>query len=91
LLPYLPCAELPRIGGGIVEAPNQILVPSDQPSPVREPDSSPFSGVLDIYRLERLPLADSPNPPRGVAVFDVDQRIPGGIQLAPAARRVVDD
>jgi hypothetical protein len=90
LVTYFPCVGLPRLGGGIVEPPTQILVPSDEPSPVREPDTSPFAGALDLYRLERLPLADSTNPPSRIAVFDVDQRIPGGTELAPTTATVVD-
>ena len=85
LVTYLPCVELPRLGGGIAEPPSHIVTPADAPSPVREPDSSPFAGVLDLYELERLPLADSANPPRDIAVFRVDREIPGAMQAPPTS------
>jgi hypothetical protein len=47
-------------------------------------ETSPFRGVLDLYRLERLPVADSPDPPRDVvAVFAVERRIPGAMEAPP--------
>ncbi|MDQ3672038.1 MAG: arabinosyltransferase domain-containing protein, partial [Actinomycetota bacterium] len=87
LVTYLPCVSQPRLGGGIVEAPSHIVVATDADSPVREPASSPFAGVLDLYELERLPLADSAIPPEGVAIFRVDREIPGAKE-APARATV---
>jgi hypothetical protein len=86
LLTYLPCVELPRLADGVVQAPNQILVARNDPSPVAFPRSSPFLGVLDLYRLERLPVADSTNPPTSLVVFRVDQRIPGAMRASPVRR-----
>jgi arabinosyltransferase C len=83
LVTYVPCVELPRLGSGIVEVPSHIVIPADASSPVREPASSPFVGVLDLYELERLPLADSANPPDDVAVFRVDRQIPGAKEAPP--------
>jgi len=83
LVTYFPCVSQPRLGGGIVEVPSHILISTDAESPVREVDSSPFAGVLDLYDLERLPLADSAIPPEGTAVFGVDRKIPGAMEAAP--------
>jgi hypothetical protein len=83
LVTYFPCAELPHFASGAAEAPRQIVIPSDAGSPVREPATSPFAGVLDLYQLERLPLADSGNPPDDFIVFDVAGDIPGAVEAAP--------
>ncbi|MGH7540698.1 MAG: hypothetical protein ACRELC_06850, partial [Gemmatimonadota bacterium] len=77
LVTYFPCASQPRLGDGIVEPPSHILLPASSASPVREPETSPFAGVLDLYDLERMPLADSKIPPEDLAVFRVDREIPG--------------
>jgi hypothetical protein len=82
---YFPCVQLPRLSGGIVEVPWNTVSTSDSFSPVEYPGSSPFSGLLDLYRLERLPVADSENPPADLVVFGVDRRIPGA-HLAPPVR-----
>jgi hypothetical protein len=66
-----------------VEVPSHILVPADTASPVREPDSSPFAGVLDLYELERLPLADSAIQAEDIAVFRVDRDIAGAKEAPP--------
>jgi hypothetical protein len=83
LVTYLPCVSQAGLGGGIVEVPSHILVSSDADSPVREPDSSPFAGVLDLYDLERLPVADSAIPPEDLSVFRVNRVIPGATEAPP--------
>ncbi|MDQ3671171.1 MAG: hypothetical protein M3364_01855, partial [Actinomycetota bacterium] len=83
LLTYFPCVQLPRLHDGIVEVPDQLVVTRAWPSPIADPFTSPFAGVLDLYRLERLPLADSERPPSTMAVFGLDRRIPGAL-VAPA-------
>ena len=83
LLTYVPCVRLPQLGHGIVEPPDHLVVSRDWPSPIAAPFTSPFAGVLDLYRLERLPLSDSQDPPSTMRVFRVDRRIPG-VLLAPA-------
>jgi hypothetical protein len=88
LVTYFPCAHLARLHGGAAEVPSQILVPTNVASPVREPDSSPFAGVLDLYRLERMPLADSRRPTSDFVVFDVVDRIPGAT-IAPAVQETI--
>jgi Mycobacterial cell wall arabinan synthesis protein/Arabinosyltransferase concanavalin like domain len=78
---YLPCVELARFSGGIAEVPSIIVTTSDAATPVRHA-SSPFAGLLDVYRLERVSLADSEKEPEEVVVFGIDGGIPGG-RLAP--------
>jgi hypothetical protein len=77
-----PCVRLPRLSGGVVEPPSQIVVPRRSPTPTQI-SQSPFEGVLDLYPPEPLPIDDSPAPPSDVVVFAVDERIPGGA-LVPA-------
>jgi hypothetical protein len=83
LLTYFPCVQLPRLHDGIVDVPDQLVVTRAWPSPIADPFTSPFAGVLDLYRLERLPLADSESPPNTIAVFGLERRIPGAL-FAPA-------
>ena len=80
---YFPCAVLPTFAAGVAEVPSHIVVPEGVVSPVREPATSPFAGVLDVYTLERLPVADSARPPRGLLVFAVSRRIPGAVVAPP--------
>jgi len=89
LLTYVPCADQPRLGGGIVEVPAQVVALRDSVWPIFGRATSPFEGVLDLYRLERLPLADSKDPPGNVVLYEVDQRIPGAVNAPPDATTVV--
>jgi hypothetical protein len=86
LLTFFPCARLPVLRGGAVEPPGEIVVPRWATS-LLQLRGSPFRGVLDLYEFERLPLADSPNPPREVLVFGVERRIPGALEAPPSRRR----
>jgi hypothetical protein len=79
---YFPCVHLPRLNGGIVDVPGSIVVTSDATSPIRWPGSSPFAGILNLYPVKRLPVADSDNPPVDLVAFEVERRIPGA-ELAP--------
>ena len=81
MLMYLPCAGQPRLDDGVVETPRQIVA-FLYAWPVGLP-TSPFSGVLDLYRLQRFPLADATGTPRGSALYDVDRRIPGALTAPP--------
>jgi len=83
LVTYFPCARLPQLSDGIVEVPRQILVPRSSPSPLRYAETSPFVGLLDLYELGRLPLADSMNPPADFVVFNVQKVIPGAVLIPP--------
>jgi Mycobacterial cell wall arabinan synthesis protein len=85
LVTYLPCVQQPRLRNGIVEAPGHIVTTSDSLHAWEFTGASPFDGVLDLYRLNRLPVADSRNP-RNVAVFAVDRNIPGARQLLPVEK-----
>lgn len=75
LLTFIPCARLPRLGNGIVDVPRTLITTRDSISPLRYRETSPFAGLLDMYDLERLPLADSKNPPKSVVVFGLERRI----------------
>ena len=81
MLMYVPCARQPRLSEGIVEVPNEIVA-FLYSLPVGLP-TSPFSGLFDVYRLQRLPLADASGAPRGAVLYDVDRRIPGAQTARP--------
>ena len=55
----------------------------DWPTPFPYLPSSPFTGLLDLYSVEPLPLADSGNPPPDLVLFGIDQSIRGGLEAAP--------
>jgi hypothetical protein len=81
---YFPCARQPAMANGIVEAPTQIITDVDVSNPVLVVGSvGPFVGVLDLYRLDRLALTDSGNPPPERIAYGVDKRLPGGIEAPP--------
>jgi hypothetical protein len=85
LLLYFPCAEQPRLDEGVVDPPRHIVWFDHpfQPHPY-EPTST-FLGLQDLYEVEQRPTSDSPDPPEGVVVFEVDAQIPGA-QIAPPDR-----
>lgn len=85
LVTYFPCARLPLLRNGIAEVPRQIVVLRNSVSPVRYGATSPFAGVLDLYPLERVTMADSSNPPEEFVVLGVDRRIPGAKVAPPIA------
>jgi hypothetical protein len=81
LILYLPCARLPALGNGIVQVPDQIVaVRSSWPIGL---SASPFEGITDLYRLERIPLTDTSGLLAESIVYSVDRRIPGA-RLLPA-------
>lgn len=88
LLMYFPCARLPLLGQGVVEAPDHIVSWREQDSPFRYPITTPFLGVVDLYDLEHLPTTDSDDAPADVLAFDVDQLIPGAVRVPPEATTV---
>ena len=86
LLAYFPCAKQPQLSRGAVEVPRQIVRPTNDPTwSVTYRVTNPFAGLLDLYRVEQLPLTDSRNPLANVAVFEIEQLIPGA-KLAPPTR-----
>ena len=82
-----PCATQPTLAAGVVEAPSYVVW-FDHPF---QPDqaTSPFRGVGDLFPVQRLPLADGPNPPAGVEVYEIDRRIRGAERVAPDSQQLI--
>ena len=89
LLTYFPCVDQPRLSDGVIEAPGAVVAHRDSLIPVFGGKSSPFEGILDLYRLTRLPLTDSAEPPDNVVLYDLDSRIPGGVRVPPDRTTVI--
>jgi Mycobacterial cell wall arabinan synthesis protein len=87
LFTYFPCARLPELHDGIVDAPQFVLVSPNPFSPIRYPISSPWAGLVDLYELERLSIADSENPPDELLVFERTE-IPGAAIAPPMVTTV---
>jgi cell wall arabinan synthesis protein/arabinosyltransferase-like concanavalin domain-containing protein len=85
LLAYVPCVKQPRVGG-VAEAPGAIVAFRDSLWPLGT-GTSPFDGLPDLYRIVRLPLSDSTDPPGDVAVYAVDRRIDGAAVARPVESR----
>ena len=84
VLPYFPCVRQPAIRNGVAQVPDRILSQPGLPNPaVVIGDLSPFMGLVSLYSLERLSLADSANPPTGSLLFNVDKRLQGAIEARP--------
>ena len=81
LLTYLPCVDQPRVSA-TAEVPHVIVAFRDSMWPLGT-GTSPFDGLPDLYRLIRLPLSDSPDPPGEVAVYEVDRRLEGAAVAPP--------
>jgi hypothetical protein len=86
LVLYFPCARQPSIENGIANPPDYIIAPTVPASP-RQPISvrytaSPFYGVLDLFRIRRIPRDDAQ---RTFAVFEVDRQLPGARVLHPSS------
>jgi cell wall arabinan synthesis protein len=84
LLPYVPCARLPEVSRGVAQVPKLIVAFRDTTWPFGA-GTSPIDELPDLYRLIRLPLSDSSDPPDDVVVYVVDTRT-AGTALAPAVR-----
>jgi Mycobacterial cell wall arabinan synthesis protein len=84
--PYFPCARQPRLRGGVAEAPDYVVKSRIYRKRFLS-RTSPFHGVLDLYRLERLDLVGGFSP-RELGVFAVDKEIPGAIEVAPDSTTV---
>lgn len=84
IVPYLPCVRLPRLGNGVVEVPSHIVSANIEFTPLGNA-TSPFVGLFDLYRIERLPWTDADRAPDEITVFRVDQELPGAA-LAPPER-----
>jgi hypothetical protein len=87
---YFPCARLPLLSRGVVEVPSHIVATRDGSWVLRDRGTSTFIGVLNVYRLERLPIVDSRDRPGDVLeILAVDQRIPGAAQAPPETAIIV--
>ncbi len=86
---YFPCANLPELRDGLVEVPQLVVIGKTESPPLRYHVTSPFVGLLDLYELERVPVADSRDRVDRLRVFAVDQRIPGAGLAPPTATAVV--
>jgi hypothetical protein len=88
LVTYVPCARQPRVSSGVAEVPGLILGLRDSIWPIAS-GTSPFDGVPELYRLTRLPLTDSAEPPQDVVVYRVDRQIPGAVEAPADATTVI--
>jgi Mycobacterial cell wall arabinan synthesis protein len=88
LVTYLPCARLPQLGKGVVEVPGHVVSANIEFNPIGGAATSPFLGLLDLYRVERLPRAEADGAPDEITVFRVDRRIPGALEAPPDAATV---
>lgn len=86
---YFPCTNLPKLRNGIVEVPQHVVIGETESPPLRYHVTSPFVGLLDLYELERVPVADSEESVDRLRVFAVEQRIPGAALAPPIAADVV--
>ena len=85
LVMYLPCAHEPELKHGVAEVPTYIVarqVLGNSPTPVRY-GTSPFRGLLDLYPVTYLPVANTSNPVSDFVVFRVDRHIPGAVVVPP--------
>jgi hypothetical protein len=86
LLSYLPCARQPELSGGAVDVPSRLVrATNDDIWSVGDRATNPFLGLLDLYRVEQLPLTDSGRPLENIAVFEIDREIRGA-RLAPPSK-----
>jgi hypothetical protein len=87
---YFPCGRLPELSRGVVEVPRHVVATRDGAWVLRDRETSPFVGILDLYRLERLPIVDTRDRPGDVLeVLAVDGRIPGSVQVPPETTTLV--
>ena len=80
---FFPCADQPPLHHGIVDVPRTIVTARDAEAPVRYPSTTPFAGLLDLYRVTPLPLRLPEGRPEGLLAFAVDPRIPGSMNAPP--------
>jgi hypothetical protein len=78
---YVPCIKQPRVAGA-ADAPRLVIAFRNSLWPLGT-GTSPFDGLPNLYRLIRLPLSDSTDPPGEVALYEVDRHIDGGVVAPP--------
>jgi cell wall arabinan synthesis protein len=81
---YVPCVHQPDVSAGVAGAPDRLLAYTHSIWPLAT-GTSPFDGMFDLYHARRLPLTDSPNAPKDVAVYELDRHIAGAEQARPLA------
>ena len=80
---YMPCAARPSLFQGIASTPDYVLsVRAFSSSPV-DYSTSPFRGILDVYSLERVSLADSRTGLPEVDLYEVHRSVSGGMIAQP--------
>ena len=85
---YFPCRRVPELRDGAVEVPEYVVIGETESPPLRYHVTSPFVGLLDLYELARVPVADSEDLVDRLRIFEVERDIPGA-SLAPATRTTV--
>ena len=86
LLTYMPCAIQPRLRAGVVDVPRYVVLARYFTNLPLLYSTSPFRGVLDVFALERISLADSEaEARRGLVMFEIHPRIAGGVVAEPDA------
>ena len=93
VLTYFPCLRSPRLGDGIVDVPTHVVTSRDGAWILGPSETSPFLGVLDLYRLQRLPVVSEDyvddEGDNQLAVLVVDRRIPGAAVAEPVRTTLV--
>ncbi len=80
---------MPDLRAGMVEVPRYVVIGQTESPPLRYHVTSPFVGLLDLYDLERVPVADSEGLVDRLRVFEVDRAVPGAVQAPVQAVEVV--
>ncbi|MDQ3380626.1 MAG: arabinosyltransferase domain-containing protein [Actinomycetota bacterium] len=86
---YFPCRKVPQLQNGAVGIPQFVVIGQTVSPPLRYHVTSPFVGLLDLYELERVPVADSEESVDRLRVFAVEARIPGAALAPPTTTDVV--
>jgi hypothetical protein len=85
---YMPCAREPALKRGVASVPRYIVTNfvanSTVAGTVVKYPTSPFLGLIDLYSVSYLPVANQSNPIRSFVVFRVNRTIPGAVELPPS-------
>ena len=88
LVMYMPCAREPALKRGVASVPRYIVTNfvanSTVAGTVVKYPTSPFLGLIDLYSVSYLPVANQSNPIRSFVVFRVNRTIPGAVELPPS-------
>ena len=84
LLTYMPCTAQPRLQAGVVGVPRYVVMARAFTNLPLMYVTSPFRGVLDLFALERISMADSDQKAHtGLVMFEVHPRVAGGVVAQP--------